>query len=235
MTREEELKQESVVEAVLFAMGKSVDVKQLSAALDTGDDEAREAVYRLQKRYADEDRAMQIIELDGSFQMCTKSDYYDQLIKVAKAPKKQVLTEVVLETLSIIAYKQPVTKAQIEKIRGVASDHAVNKLVEYGLVCEVGRLEAPGRPILFATTEEFLRRFGVVSKTDLPGVTPDQEAQIEHEVEEEVNYKFGTEPGIVPAEVTTDITTDIPQNTDLQQVEETTDLTHRYESAMVVA
>lgn len=100
------------------------------------------------------------------------AQYYENLIKVASAPKKQVLTDVVLETLSIIAYKQPVTKLEIEKIRGVKSDHAVNRLIEYNLVYEVGRLDAPGRPALFATTEEFLRRFGVGSTKDLPVINP---------------------------------------------------------------
>ncbi|MFR9307986.1 MAG: SMC-Scp complex subunit ScpB, partial [Lachnospiraceae bacterium] len=114
-------------------------------------------------------------------------------IRVAKAPKKQVLSQVVLETLSIIAYRQPVTKTEISKIRGVSSDHAVNRLVEYGLVYEAGRLDAPGRPALFATTEEFLRRFGVDSKTDLPEVTPDQEAEIAEEVQKELKFRFDAE------------------------------------------
>ena len=115
---------------------------------------------------------------------------YENLIRVASAPKKQVLTEVVLETLSIIAYKQPVTKMEIEKIRGVKSDHAVNRLVEYNLVYEAGRLDAPGRPALFATTEEFLRRFGVGSVQDLPDLGPEQEAEIKAEVEEELQLKL---------------------------------------------
>ena len=91
-----------------------------------------------------------------------------------------------LETLSIIAYKQPVTKMEIEKIRGVKSDHAVNRLIEYNLVYEAGRLDAPGRPALFATTEEFLRRFGVGSTMDLPTMNPEQEEEIKAEVEEEL-------------------------------------------------
>lgn len=88
-----------------------------------------------------------------------KKEYYDYLIRIARQPKRYVLTDVMLETLSIIAYRQPVTKLEIEKIRGVKSDHAVNKLVEYGLVEEVGRMDAPGRPILFGTTEEFSSAF----------------------------------------------------------------------------
>ena len=104
---------------------------------------------------------------------------------MAKQPKKYVLTEVLLETLSIIAYRQPVTKLEIEKIRGVKSDHAVNKLIEYELVEEVGRLDAPGRPVLFGTTEEFLRRFGVKSLEELPGLNPEQVEDLKAEAEDE--------------------------------------------------
>ena len=112
-------------------------------------------------RYQEEERGIQIIELENSFQLCTKKEYYDSLIRIAAQPKKPTLTDVMLETLSIIAYKQPVTKAEIEKIRGVKCDHAINKLMDYDLVRELGRLDAPGRPILLGTTEEFLRCFGV--------------------------------------------------------------------------
>ena len=101
--------------------------------------------------------------------MCTKQEYYDYLVNIAMQPKKAVLTDVMMETLSIIAYKQPVTKQEIDKIRGVKSDHAVNKLVEYNLVQELGRLDAPGRPIVFGTTEEFRRRFHRKSAGDQSG------------------------------------------------------------------
>ena len=117
--------------------------------------------------------------------MCTDSSMYEYLIRIAKQPKKRVLSDVLLETLSIIAYKQPVTKAEIEKIRGVSSDHAVNKLVEYGLVQELGRLDAPGRPMLFGTTEEFLRSFGVTSLEELPELSEDQKEQFKAEAERE--------------------------------------------------
>lgn len=183
----EEKTWEAVIEAVLFTMGNSVDISRLAAAIGQDEATAREAVLRLMKRYDTGKRGMQIIELENSFQMCTRSEYYENLIRVASAPKKQVLTEVVLETLSIIAYKQPVTKLEIEKIRGVKSDHAVNKLVEYNLVYEVGRLDAPGRPALFATTEEFLRRFGIGSTQNLPTADPVVEAEIRMEVEEELS------------------------------------------------
>lgn len=181
----DEKKEEAVVEAVLFTMGKSVELRQLAAALGSDTERAREAVMRLQKRYEEEERGLQIEHLEDSWQMATRAEYYENLIRVAAAPKKQILTDVVLETLSIIAYKQPITKIEIEKIRGVKSDHAVNKLIEYNLVYEVGRLDAPGRPALFATTEEFLRRFGVGSTKELPEPAPGRIDEFRLEAEEE--------------------------------------------------
>ncbi|RGZ02858.1 SMC-Scp complex subunit ScpB [Hungatella hathewayi] len=182
----EEREYEAVIEAVLFTMGNSVEMRQLVAAIGQDEETARSAVKRLQKQYEAGRKGMQIIELENSYQMCTRPEYYENLIRVAATPKKQVLTDVVLETLSIIAYKQPVTKMEIEKIRGVKSDHAVNRLVEYNLVYEVGRLDAPGRPALFATTEEFLRRFGIGSTQNLPTPDPETAAEIRMEVEEEL-------------------------------------------------
>lgn len=185
--------QESVVEAVLFAMGQSVEIRQLAAALACTEKEAEEAAERLMERYERNDGGMQILRLADSFQMSSKAKYYGNLIRVAATPKKQVLTDVVLETLAIIAYKQPVTKADIEHIRGVKSDHAVNRLVEYNLVYEAGRLDAPGRPALFATTEEFLRRFGVSSTENLPELNLEQREEIRSEVEEELNLRLDSE------------------------------------------
>ncbi len=182
-------KDELTVEAVLFAMGASVETRQLAAALGCEPAQAREAARRLQRRYDDEQRAIRIIELEDCFQMCTRNEYYDALVRVVKTPRKQVLTEAVMETLSIIAYRQPVTRAEIEKIRGVSSAYAVNKLIEYGLVYEAGRLDVPGRPAAFATTEEFLRRFGVTSRKELPSLDADTEAQIIRDVTKEVGYR----------------------------------------------
>ena len=144
----------------------------------------------LMERYQDEDRGIQIIELEQSYQMCTKKEYYDNLIQIALHPQKPNLTDVMLETLSIIAYKQPVTKAEIEKIRGVKCDHAINKLVEYELVRELGRLDAPGKPILFGTTEEFLRSFGVQAIDELPVMDPVQLEDFKAEAEEEIQLKL---------------------------------------------
>lgn len=184
---------EAIIEAVLFTMGNSVELKQLAVAIDQSEKVAERVVQNLQRRYLKENRGMQILELENAYQMCTQAKYYENLIRVAATPKKQILSDVVLETLSIIAYRQPVTKMEISKIRGVSSDHAVNRLVEYGLVYEAGRMDAPGRPALFATTEEFLRRFGVSSMLDLPTMNPEQEEEIRREVQQELQMQFAEE------------------------------------------
>lgn len=181
---------EGIIEAILFTMGDSVELSRLAAAIEHDEDTTRKIIHNMMDKYETSDRGMRIIELENSFQMCTKTDMYEYLIKVARQPRKYVLTDVQLETLSIIAYKQPVTKLEIEKIRGVKSDHAVNRLVEYNLVCEVGRLDAPGRPLLFGTTEEFLRRFSIHSLDELPSLNSEQVETFKHEAEEEVQMKL---------------------------------------------
>jgi segregation and condensation protein B len=175
----------AIIEGVLFTMGKSVSKDDLAIALKTTPARAVELAEELKKDYESSDRGLAIIRLDSSFQMCTKEFCFEPLVRVAAHPKKPVLTDVVLETLSIIAYRQPVTKLEISKIRGVSSDHAVNKLVEYGLISEQGRLNAPGRPILFGTTEEFLRQFKMESLDDLPIPAPERIAEIQNEVAQE--------------------------------------------------
>ena len=158
----------AVIEAILFTMGESVELEKIADTIELDKNKTKKLIEEMMKEWKEQARGVTIIELDGAYQMCTRTEMYEYLIKIASQPKRRVLTDVLLETLSIIAYKQPVTKMEIEKIRGVSSDHAVNKLVEYNLVCELGRLDAPGRPLLFGTTEEFLRCFGVHSIDDLP-------------------------------------------------------------------
>ncbi len=181
---------EAQVEAILFTMGEAVELDRIAAALDQDEDTMRKLIHNMMDRYEGEERGIQIIELDGAFQLCTKPTMYESIIKITHVPKKHVLTDVLLETLSIIAYKQPITKLQIEAIRGVKSDHAVNKLVEYNLVSEMGRMDAPGRPILFGTTEEFLRCFGLQTLDALPIVNPDKIEDFKLEAEEEMQLKL---------------------------------------------
>lgn len=181
---------EAVIEAVLFTMGEAVEVERIAAVIEHDVDTTRKIIRNMMDKYDAEDRGIQIIELDGAFQMCTKAEMYDSLVRIAHIPKKHVLTDIMLETLSIVAYKQPITKAEIEAIRGVKSDHAVNKLVEYELVEEVGRLDAPGRPILFGTSEEFLRSFGIGSLDELPILNQDKLENFKQEAEEEVQLSL---------------------------------------------
>jgi segregation and condensation protein B len=186
-----ELKQiEAQIEAILFTMGEAVELDRIAIALDHDIDTIRRIIINMMDQYEVEERGIHMIELDGAYQLCTKPSMYESIIKITHVPKKHVLTDVLLETLSIIAYKQPITKLKIEAIRGVKSDHAVNKLVEYNLVCEMGRLDAPGRPILFGTTEEFLRCFGLQSLDALPVVNPEKIEDFKLEAEEEMQLKL---------------------------------------------
>lgn len=182
---------EAVLEAVLFAMGNSVSIKKLGDVLGMSVEDTKAFVAKMQEKYnSDEQRGVTIVELDGAVQMCSKTEMYEHLLKIATVPKHYSLTDSVLETLSIVAYKQPVTRIEIEKIRGVNSDHSVNKLLEYGLITELGRLDAPGRPLLFGTTEEFLRCFGVKSLEELPTVTPDRLEQFKKEAADEIQMSL---------------------------------------------
>ncbi len=181
---------EAIIEAILFTMGDSVEVSRIAKVIEQDVKTTKKLIHNLMDRYEEEGRGIHIIELEDSYQMCTKKEMYEYLIQIAKQPKRYVLTDVVLETLSIIAYKQPVTKLEIERIRGVSSDHAVNKLIEYDLVKEVGRMDTPGRPILFGTTEEFLRRFSVQSVDELPGITPEKVEDFKAEAEDEIQLKL---------------------------------------------
>ena len=181
---------QGIIESRLFTFGDAVELSKIASAIEHDEATTRKIIHNMMDAYEAEERGIKILELGDSFQMCTKAETYDYLIKIAKQPKKVVLTDVQLETLSIVAYRQPVTKLEIEKIRGVNSNHAMNKLVEYGLVEEVGRLDAPGKPILFGTTEEFFRRFGIQSLDELPTV---EDAKMEHfkeEAEDEAQLKL---------------------------------------------
>lgn len=178
------------IEAILFTMGESVPVKDIATAIEQDEETTWKLIHTLKDHLHKEKRGVQIIELEDAVQMCTKQEYYEVLTRLVNQPKKHVLTDVMLETLSIIAYRQPVTRAQIEGIRGVKCDHAVNKLIEYNLVCEVGRLDAPGRPLLFGTTEDFLRCFGVTSVEDLPTVDEVKMEDIKQEALEEAQLEL---------------------------------------------
>ena len=185
-----EKKLQGIVEAVLFTLGNQVEIKKLSEVAEVSEEEILKAADRLIKKYEKDDSGVMLIRINNSLQLCTKTSLYDYLIKVAHSKKQLSLSDSALETLSIIAYKQPVTRLQIEHIRGVSCARAIDKLIEYDLVQELGRMNAPGRPLLFGTTDEFLRSFGVKSLSDLPELNEERMEDFREEAEIEARKEM---------------------------------------------
>ena len=129
-------RQKAVIEAVLFTMGESVEISKLAEVIEEDVKTTKVILQELNDEYAKEDRGIALTQFDNAVQLCTKADMYEYLIKIAKSPRKYVLTDSVLETLSIIAYKQPETKVEIDKIRGVSCEHSVNRLLDFELITE---------------------------------------------------------------------------------------------------
>ena len=177
----------SAVEAVLFAMGDAVSVSTLAGALDASEEEVREAADLLSERLGERGSGLTLNWFEDSLQLSTKPEMSGYLIRVASEPKKPRLTPTLMETLSIIAFRQPVTRMEVENIRGVNSDFAINRLVSFDLVQEVGRKEIPGRPLLFGTTQQFLRSFGIRSVDELPRPDELQMEAFREEAEDEVS------------------------------------------------
>ena len=186
----EKTKQTAVLEAVLFTMGEAVKISRLADIIEATEDETIELVEAMKKRYEKDNHGITINQIDDAYQMCSKTEMYDYLIDLTKTDHRFVLSDSALEALSIIAYKQPVTRLDVEKIRGVNSDHAINRLLEFDLIKELGRLDAPGKPILFGTTDQFLRSFGVKSLEDLPELSRVQMEEFKEQAEQEVQLKL---------------------------------------------
>lgn len=164
-------KPKAILEGILFAMGEAVPVKRIAEVMEIKESEAEKLLEELSKDYAEcEDRGIYLIRLEDSYQLCTKREYYDYIHQLKDKARRAALTNAGLEVLSVVAYNQPVTRSSVEFIRGVNSDGPLNNLVAAGLVKEMGRLDAPGRPILFGTTDEFLRSFNLSSLTELPDI-----------------------------------------------------------------
>jgi segregation and condensation protein B len=164
-------KPKAILEGILFAMGEAVPVKRIAEVMELDEKEVEILLEELSADYASSaERGIHLIRLEDSYQLCTKREYYDYIHQLKEKARRSALTNAGLEVLSVVAYNQPVTRSSIEFIRGVNSDGPLNNLVAAGLVREVGRLDAPGRPILFGTTDEFLRSFNLSSLTELPDV-----------------------------------------------------------------
>lgn len=168
MDKPENVKITCAIEGILFAAGEPVKAAKLAAVLETDIEAIKEAVKLLKYQYDSELRGVQIIEIDDGYQICSRPEYYIYIQEILGEQRRQVLSNAAMEALAIIAYKQPITRGQVEYIRGVNSDGAVNRLSERGLIEECGRLDAPGRPILYRTTQNFLRCFGLNTPKDLP-------------------------------------------------------------------
>lgn len=155
----------NIIEAILFATGEPISLKNIASTYEVDISIVKKAMNELINEY--NDRGVNITETDGYYQMSTNPKLFDELSKYINRPQHMKLTEIQLETLSIIAYKQPVTREDVEDIRGTSCFGVINKLIEYGLVKEVGRLDTTGRAILYGTTREFLKTFGMNSKKDI--------------------------------------------------------------------
>ena len=158
----------SAIEAILFAAGDSVPLARLSLVLGVSEQDVETSVKMLQESYTQQQRGMRILRLEDKVQMCSAPEYASFISKTLEQRKPPVLSQPALETLAVVAYFQPVTRAYIEQVRGVDSSYTVGVLNERGLIEECGRLEVPGRPVLFRTTDVFLRTMGISSLDELP-------------------------------------------------------------------
>jgi len=166
-----ESQKKAMIEAMLFASGESVPTKRIAEVLELSENETRKTIEKMKDEFdKNDEKGVRIIRLEDCYQLCTKKEYYECIRNLTERKRKASLTNAGLEVLSVVAYNQPITRSSIEFIRGVNSDGPLNNLIAAGLVEEVGRLDAPGRPILFGTGEEFLRCFDLTSISELPDV-----------------------------------------------------------------
>ena len=158
----------SIIEAILFAAGRQVNIKELMMALELPKDDLENVIVSMQEDYKNQNRGIEIIKVDDSYQLCTKKELYEYIYPILDKRSKPNLSNASLETLAIIAYNPRITRAEIESIRGVSADACIYKLLEYGLIQEAGKADLPGKPMTYITTNEFLKMFGYTSLNDLP-------------------------------------------------------------------
>ncbi len=158
----------AIIEAILFSAGRQVEKKELLLALEISENDLDTIISNMQEDYKKEDRGIELIKVNNSYQLCSKKDLYEYIYPVLDKRTKPNLSNAALETLAIIAYNPKITRAEIESIRGVSADACVYKLLEYGLIEEAGKVDLPGKPMSYKTTDEFLKMFGYASLEDLP-------------------------------------------------------------------
>lgn len=188
---------ESAIEAILFASGEPISAERLAAALELDVDTVRSVVNHLADYYSFERRGIRLLKMDGSYQLASAPEYAQRVRRAMETRRPPQLSQAALESLAVIAYFQPTTKAYVEQIRGVDSSYTVGLLADRGLIEECGRLSVPGRPILYRTTPDFLRCFGLNSLEELPELpdsTP-EDGQITLEMQAAIQrLKEGQEP-----------------------------------------
>lgn len=159
---------QAIIEAILFASGDAVHIERIASVIHVDNIEIGNILSELEQKYNDENRGIQLVRMNNKVQLCTKHKYAEQIRLITENRKPPTLGQATLEVLSIIAYRQPVTRAFIEQLRGVDSNMSVTSLVEKGLIEPAGKLDVPGKPMLFRTTDVFLRTFGISHISDLP-------------------------------------------------------------------
>lgn len=158
----------SIIEAILFSAGTVVETKKLMSILELSNEDIDTIMQNMKNEFEEQNRGIEIIKVNEGYQLCSKKEYYDYIYPIFDNRAKPSLSAAALETLSIIAYNPKITRSEVEQIRGVNSDGTIYKLLEYNLIEEVGRLDAPGRPTIYSTTNEFLKMFGITNLEELP-------------------------------------------------------------------
>ena len=159
---------ESIIESMLFAAGRMVSIEEMELALEISKEDIEKIIEKMQEEYKDAKRGIELIKLNNGYQLCSKKENYDYIYQIIDKRNKPKLSSAALETLSIIAYNPKISRAEIEAIRGVSVDATIYKLLEYGLIEEAGKLDLPGKPMSYKTSEEFLKMFGYSSLDELP-------------------------------------------------------------------
>ena len=203
----EKQEKQAIIEAILFAAGRQVEIKELMAALEINEDETREILEDLKTRLNKEDSGIELIRVENSYQLCTKTKFYDYIYPIFDKRSKPNLSPAALETIPIIAYNPNVTRAEIEAIRGVGSDGSIYKLLEYELIEEAGRMDAPGRPTMYKVSPKFFKMFGIESLEELPELPrykldENQQIVLDEYIEEQEKEKENQSEGNVAEDST---------------------------------
>lgn len=189
----------SIIEAILFSAGRKVSIKELMITLEISREDLENIIYLMQEDYKKPNKGIEIVKIEDGYQLCTKKELYENIYPILDKRTKPNLSNAALETLAIIAYNSKITRAEIEAIRGVSADGCIYKLLEFGLIQESGKSDLPGKPMTYATTDEFLRMFGYTSINDLPRLPrykldENQQIVIEEIIEEDDINNEAPEP-----------------------------------------